>query len=647
LSQENRKPEGFSRSPLGVVAVVASFVLIGEFLIMVLIEGVLPAAFKDQLSTTFWEFIDPIALTIILAPALYYWVLRPMRVQQAELRRQYDELCVAAATFEAHDSIIITDANKIILKVNRAFTDLTGYTSEEAIGKTPAILKSHRHDPEFYKAMWAAIRRDNTWKGEIWNRHKSGEVFPMSLAITAVIGAQGKIINYVAISSDISARKAAEDEIKHLAFYDALTRLPNRRLLLDRLRQLLASMTRVQRTGALLFVDLDKFKSINDARGHNIGDLLLQQVGERLTGCVRNGDTVARLGGDEFVVLLDDLSQESEEAATQVEAIGVKVLAALNEPYLLGDRQHHCTPSIGVTLFNENVQGAEDLLRQADMAMYQVKATGRNSLRFFDPAMQAAMTARVALEADLRTAIREGQFVIHYQAQMSGDRRLTGAEVLVRWQQPGGVLVLPDSFIPLAEETGLIVPLGHWVLKMACTQLALWSNQPDMAEVTLSVNVSARQFRQPGFVDEVVALLNTTRANPHRLKFELTESLLLLDIQDTIAKMGALKALGIGFSLDDFGTGYSSLSYLKQLPLEQLKIDQCFVHDVTSDGNDAAIAKSILVLAQSLGLQVVAEGVETAAQLTFLADAGCDTYQGFFLSRPLPIDEFEKFAAQG
>jgi diguanylate cyclase (GGDEF)-like protein/PAS domain S-box-containing protein len=646
VTQATSRFETFSKSPMGIVAKIGFFVLVGEFLIMVLIDGVLPPSLKEMFSVTFWEFIDPVALTIIVAPALYIWVLRPLRLQQVELRRQYDELCVAAATFEAQAGVIITDANRIILKVNRSFTDLTGYSSEEAVGKTPAILKSLRHDGEFYRVMWETIRRDKAWKGEIWNRRKSGEVFPVSLTITAVIGAEGEVINYVGICSDISARKAAEDEIKHLAFYDPLTRLPNRRLLLDRLRQALATMTRSQRNGSLLFIDLDNFKAINDSRGHNVGDELLQQVAQRLTNCVRTGDTVARLGGDEFVVLLGDLSEIPEEAGGQIEIIGEKILDALNQPYQLGDQLHHNTPSIGVTLFGEHHQGADELLKQADMAMYQAKASGRNSLRFFDPAMQAAVTARIKLEADLRAAIRDGHFLLHYQAQMNVDNRLTGAEALVRWQHPGSDLLAPGSFIPLAEETGLIFPLGHWVLNMACMQLALWGKQSERAHLDLAVNVSARQFRQKDFVEQVLAVLDSTGANPERLKLELTESLLVHDVEDTIGKMSTLKNRGVGFSLDDFGTGYSSLSYLKRLPLDQLKIDQSFVRDVMIDPNDAAIARTIMVLAKSLGLGVIAEGVETKAQRDFLADVGCHTYQGYFLSRPLPIEGFEKFAQQ-
>jgi diguanylate cyclase (GGDEF)-like protein/PAS domain S-box-containing protein len=642
MTQPNRKSVAAAQSPLAIVAMVGLFILVGEFVIMTLIEGVLSPIFKGTVSATFWEFIDPVALTILVAPALYHWVLGPMRRQQRELHRQYDELCVAAATFETQAGVMVTDANRVILKVNHSFTELTGYTSEEAVGKTPAILKSGRQNEAFYRLMWEAVDRDRYWKGEIWNRRKSGEVFPESLTVTAVIGAAGRVINYVGIFSDIGARKAAEEEIKHLAFYDPLTHLPNRRLLLDRLRQSLAALARSRYSGALLFIDLDNFKTLNDSRGHDVGDQLLQQVARRLSDCVRTGDTVARLGGDEFVVLLADLSQSAPEAAGQTEHIGEKILDTMNQPYLLAGLPYNCTPSIGVTLFSDHAQSADELLKQADLAMYQAKTAGRNALRFFDPAMQAAVIARVALEADLREAIREKQFCVHYQAQVDADNRLIGAEALLRWQHPRRGTVPPAEFIPLAEEAGLIPALGRWVLETACAQLVAWDARSDWAHLTLSVNVSPRQFRQPDFVAQVLAALDNSGADPRRLMLELTENLAIEDVDDTIAKMTVLKLSGVAFSLDDFGTGYSSLFYLKRLPLDQLKIDQSFVRNVLTDANDAAIARTIIALTETLGLAVIAEGVETAAQRAFLADQGCNAYQGYLFGRAVPVLEFEE-----
>jgi diguanylate cyclase (GGDEF)-like protein/PAS domain S-box-containing protein len=552
-------------------------------------------------------------------------------------------LRIAATAFESQEGMFITDAKSVIVQVNRAFSEITGYTARDAIGQTPKILSSGRHDAAFYDAMKDSIGKTGGWQGEIWNRRKNGEVYPEWLTITAVKSAQGEITHYVSTLTDITSRKTAEDEIKNLAFYDPLTRLPNRRLLLDRLKQALASSTRNKRYGALLFVDLDNFKTLNDTLGHYIGDLLLQQVALRLATCVREGDTVARLGGDEFVVMLEDLSENSKEAATQAETVGEKILLTLNQSYQLATREHRNTPSIGVTLFSDHQETIDELLKRADLAMYQAKAAGRNTLRFFDPEMQAAVITRAALEADLREAVLKNQFLLYYQAQVNDDSRVTGVEVLLRWKHPSRGLVSPLEFIALAEDTGLILPLGRWVLETACSQLALWAARSNMDHLTIAVNVSARQFKLPNFVEGVLEVLDQTGANPQRLKLELTESLLVDDMEDIIAKMSALKDKGVNFSLDDFGTGYSSLSYLKRLPLDQLKIDQGFVRDMLTDSNDAAIAKMVIALAKSMGLAVIAEGVEIEAQREILALHGCHAYQGYLFSRPLPIDGFEDF----
>jgi diguanylate cyclase (GGDEF)-like protein len=445
----------------------------------------------------------------------------------------------------------------------------------------------------------------------------------------------------VIIYHDVTDLRLASAEIESLAFYDPLTHLPNRRLLVDRLEQAMAASARHGREGALLFIDLDHFKTLNDTLGHDIGDLLLQQVAQRLASCVREGDTVARLGGDEFVVMLADLSEQAVDAATQAEAVARKILAALNQPYQLAAHDYRSTPSIGVALFSGHQAALEELLKQADIAMYQAKRAGRNTLRLFDPAMQQAITARAAMELDLRKALVESEFLLHYQPQVDHKGQVIGAEALVRWHHPERGLVAPAEFIPLAEETGLILPLGHWVLETACRELHRWSLLPRMAALSLAVNVSARQFSQPDFVQEVMALVQKTGITPARLKLELTESLLLDNAEEIIAKMLALKAQGVSFSLDDFGTGYSSLSYLKRLPLDQLKIDRSFVRDVLIDPNDAAIARTIVALGQSLGLSVIAEGVETEAQRDFLAANGCLAYQGYLFGRPLPVDDFQ------
>jgi len=562
-----------------------------------------------------------------------------------ELRKSEQELRIAAKAFESQEGMYITGADDIIQRVNKTFVETTGYSAEEAIGKTPAILKSGKHEAEFYQTIRESLEHDDLWQGEIWSRRKSGEIYPEWQTVSVVRGMDGQITHYVYISTDISLRKKSEEQIRMLAFYDPLTQLPNRRLLVDRLKQALMTNTRNKRQGALLFIDIDNFKNINDAQGHDTGDLLLIEAATRLQTCIRQCDTAARVGGDEFVVLLDDLDANETTAATQAEAVGEKIREALGQVYLLNGQEFHSTASIGATLLRGSLMTADEMLRRADAGLYQAKAEGRNTMRFFDPALQALVMARVAMETDLRRAVSEqDQFLLHYQAQVDSSGSLNGAEALVRWMHPNRGMVSPAEFIPIAEETGMILPLGHWVLTTACQQLAIWAERPEMAHLTVAVNVSARQFRLPSFVDEVLALVDFFRINPARLKLEITESMLLDNVDDMIAKMSALKSKGVNFSLDDFGTGYSSLSYLKRLPIYQLKIDQSFVRDVLTDSNDAAIAKTIVALSQSMGLAVIAEGVETEGQRDFLALHGCHNYQGYFFSRPLPAEQFDAFA---
>ncbi|WP_190272132.1 bifunctional diguanylate cyclase/phosphodiesterase [Sideroxydans lithotrophicus] len=551
------------------------------------------------------------------------------------------EIQIAATAFEAQEGMLITDADRNILRVNRAFTDITGYSAEEVIGKNPRILSSGLHDSHFYAAMWNTLVATGAWKGEIWNKRKNGEVYPERLAITAVKDARGVVINYVASLSDITLHKAAEDEIRSLAFFDPLTGLPNRRLLMDRLQQALVASSRSGKAGALLFLDLDNFKNLNDTLGHDIGDLLLQQVAQRLKNCVREGDTVARIGGDEFVVMLEDLSAESIEAASQTEAVGWKIISTLNKPYHLEKFEVHSTPSIGATLFDSRPQIIDDLFKQADIAMYQAKKAGRNTMRFFDPQMQDTLNTRTALEADLRKSIERREFNLFYQIQVDEMNRPVGAEALIRWIHPKRGMVSPAEFIPLAEETDLILNIGLWVLQEACAQLKTWQNNPLTRNLVLAVNVSAKQFRQSDFATQVRVFVEKYAIDPSKLKLELTESMLQENIEDTILIMNALKEIGVQFSLDDFGTGYSSLQYIKKLPLNQLKIDQSFVHDLDFDRDDKAIVRAIIAMAKSLQLDVIAEGVETQEQRQLLLNKGCTHFQGYLFSKPLPIREFD------
>jgi diguanylate cyclase (GGDEF)-like protein/PAS domain S-box-containing protein len=553
---------------------------------------------------------------------------------------------IAATAFESQEGMVITAADMTILRVNRSFSEITGYSAAEVVGHTPRLLNSGRHDAHYYAAMWACINETGAWQGEIWNRRKNGEIYPERLTITAVKDDAGAVTHYVGTMTDITLRKVAEDEIRNLAFYDPLTRLPNRRLLMDRLQHAIATSARTGRDGALLFIDLDNFKSLNDTLGHDKGDLLLQQVAQRLTNCVRESDTVARLGGDEFVVMLEDLSEKHQEAAAQTEIVGEKILASLNASYLLAGHDHHSTPSIGATQFSGHQNSVEDLLKQADLAMYQAKSAGRNALRFFDPEMQSVISQRVSLEADLRQGVHNNEFVIFYQPQVNDEGALTGAEALIRWQHPERGLVPPNEFIPLAEENGLIVPLGRWVLDAACAQLAAWARQQHTDQLSLAVNVSARQFRHPDFVDQVLEILARHNTNPQRLKLELTESMLVVNVEEIITKMSALKAHGVSFSLDDFGTGFSSLSYLKRLPLDQLKIDRSFVRDMLTETDGGAIVQAIIALGQTMGLSVIAEGVETEAQRNFLDRLGCHNFQGYLFGQPLPLGDFEHLASR-
>ena len=579
----------------------------------------------------------------------------------SERKRAEADLRVAAAAFESQEGMVICDAQGNILRVNQAFTKITGYAATEVVGLNPRHFQSGRHEPSFYADMWARIQVTGGWQGEIWDRRKTGEPYPVWLTVTAVRGPDGHVTHYVGTFADMTERKAAADQIEHLAFYDHLTELPNRRLMHDRLERALINAHRRQRPGAVMMIDLDNFKTLNDTLGHAVGDVLLVAAAQRLLQQVRSGDTVARLGGDEFVVILEDLDP-GDAALSQARIVAEKLRDSLGAPYLLrtdlaaaphetsgpaGDGaeaplwRHVCSSSIGITVFSDDSVSAEALIQRADTAMYQAKAAGRNTLRFFDPAMQSSVRARAALEADLRQALERQELVLHYQPQVDRHGHVVGAEALVRWQHPSRGLVPPADFIGLAEDTGLIVPLGQWVLQSACRQLALWQRRPETAHLSVAVNVSARQFGAPQFTATVRQALSTSAAPAHRLKLELTESLLLDNAAATVAKMAELQADGVCFALDDFGTGYSSLSYLKHLPLAQIKLDRSFVRDITTDSTDVAIAKTVLTLGDSLHMEVVAEGVETVAQHQALAALGCRLFQGYHFGRPSPVGPFE------
>lgn len=548
---------------------------------------------------------------------------------------------IAAIIFESQEGMMVTDAQTHILQVNKAFSKITGYSAEEVIGKTPQLLKSGRHPAVFFDEMWESINSTGEWEGEIWNRRKSGEDYPQHTMIKAVKDLHAKVTHYVGTLTDITHRKAAADKIEHLAFYDPLTGLPNRQLLHDRLKPALANSSRTGLHGALLFIDLDNFKALNDTLGHDMGDLLLQQVAERLLSCVREGDTVARLGGDEFVVMLEDLNAELLEAVKQAEHIGEKVLGIINQPFQLMTHNYISTPSIGITLFQGHSESADQLLKHADIAMYQAKTLGRNTVCFFDLQMQESVLAKVTLQTELRRALELKQFELYYQIQVDAAQQVLGAEALIRWLHPERGLIPPYDFISLAEEIGMIQAIGFWVLETACGQIKVWQQDPKARELTLSVNVSPKQFFQVDFVSQVQLLIQRYAIKPHLLKLELTESIFIENIEEAIVTMNQIGAMGVQFSLDDFGTGYSSLQYLKKLPLNQLKIDRSFVRDLAIDSGDQAIVRTIIAMAKSLGLSVIAEGVETQEQRQFLLDSDCVNYQGYLFGKPVPLSQFE------
>jgi len=559
-----------------------------------------------------------------------------------EQRRNEDSLRVAAAAFETHDGILITDAKANIQRVNRAFERITGYCQEEVLGLNPRLMSSGRHDAAFYQSMWQRLTQDGTWSGEIWDRRKSGEIYPKWMTITAVNDEDGKVTNYVAIFSDITERKRNEEEIRNMAFYDALTQLPNRRLFLDRLRSALAASTRSGDYGALLFIDLDRFKVLNDTLGHDYGDLLLIEVAERIRACVREIDTVARLGGDEFVVVVEGIGGNQEDASYRAGLVAEKIRESLSHAYQLKEHQHYSSPSIGVEMFHDGSASMDELIKHADVAMYQAKNAGRNTVRFYDPGLQQDLDLRAMLENDLRRAIENDEMQLYYQIQVDGARRILGVEALLRWRHPLRGMISPAYFIPVAEESMMIIDLGDWVLHQACAQLVRWSGDPHMAGLVMAVNVSAHQFAEQDFVSHLEAILKQHAVDPARLKLELTEGVVLNDIAEVIEKMEALNRLGVRLSLDDFGTGYSSLAYLKQLPVSQLKIDQSFVRDITTDPSDAGMVRSIIDMAKNFGHDVIAEGVETEEQLNFLELHGCMAYQGYYFSKPVPLQELQR-----
>lgn len=601
--------------------------------------------------TKLWQLVGATLAALVISLLLAYQTFLTATLQRRRLHlqdavaEQTRELLNARAHLQATldaipDLLFDIDNNGIIHNYHTNQQALLTVPPEEFLGTS-----FHQHLPQeacavIHQAFDEAIERGVS-SGKCYSvMLPQRGLTTFELSVSRKANDENGIPRFLVLSRDISERKQNEERINTLAFFDPLTQLPNRRLLQDRLEHAIVTSQRQHNLGALLFIDLDDFKTLNDNRGHHVGDLLLIAVAERLKLAVRTQDTVARLGGDEFLVVLEGLDQDRNIAARQAQQIAEKILANLNEAYQLENQEYFNSPSIGLCLFGDQTVAIDDLLKQADQAMYHAKAAGRNTLRFFDPEMQAMTAQRFALQNEIREALQQKQFQLFYQPQIDNQGAIVGAEALIRWLHPQRGMVSPMDFIPIAEESGLILPLGNWIVQAACEQLIRWNQSPRTADIVLSINVSARQFQHPNFVEQLLAIIASSGADPHKLKLELTESMLVANEQDIITKMDALKTVGIKFSLDDFGTGYSSLSYLKRLPISELKIDKSFVNDILTDANDSAIARMIIRLAQSMELTVIAEGVETKAQRDWLESEGCFKYQGYFFSKPVAIENF-------
>ncbi len=585
----------------------------------------------------FWIVLGILTLGLLGSWGFSRWSGHLFSNYHRELQQAQENQRIAAIAFESQEGMLVTNPQGLVLQANQSLSTITGYDSAEVIGQNMLnLLQCDAHSADFYAEIRQSLHEQGAWTGEMQSRRKDGGIYPLWVTASAVKNEAGVLTHFVCALSDITHRKQAEEEIRRLAFYDPLTALPNRRLLLDRLQHAVQTSSHTQGYGALMFIDLDNFKLVNDSLGHAQGDLLLREMAQRLSSTVRQGDTVARLGGDEFMVVLENLSPTPANAALQAKTLAQTVLNNLALPMQLAHKEVQTTCSIGVVLFSGEENDTDSLMKHADLAMYQAKEMGRNTVCFFDPEMHAKVMQRMALEQELRQALENEQLLLHYQPQVNAQGTIVGAEALVRWQHPERGLVSPGQFIPLAEETGLILPLGIWVLNAACKQLALWAQDPQTQHLSLAINISERQLRQADFVQQVLQALACSGASPLRLKLEITESLLMQNPPDAIAKMSTLQAHGLRFSLDDFGTGYSSMAYLRQLPLHQLKIDQSFVQALDSDLRSAAIVRTIVTLAKNLGLEAIAEGVETAEQRQALIDSGCLLYQGYFFGRPAP-----------
>lgn len=571
--------------------------------------------------------------------------LRGIFTDITEQKAQEDGLRLSAIVFEGADAVVITNAHAQILRVNKSFTAITGYSESEVIGKNPSILSSKRQSADFYKDLWADLKNHQHWQGEIWNKRKSGEIYPEWLTITAVQDDDGDVCNYIGVFSDISHEKSAEEKIRFKDSHDALTHLPNRALLYSQLKKSIEKSKKNRFFGALLFLDLDEFKLINDTMGHKYGDELLKKVASRVSGHISGGDFLARIGGDEFAILMPAVGLDRQWVEECTEKFAEEIRQCLLEIFEIDEKKFHISSSIGVSIFpgidGSANTGASDALRQADTAMFRAKDSGKNQVRLFTPDMHLEIERRLIIHNELSTAISNNELEIYLQPQYDINGNPVAAEALLRWFHPLHGAISPAEFIPVAEKTGLIVPLGNWVVAQICQLVGIWKNKPGFYLQRIAVNVSSQQFDDTSFFEFIEAQLKNNNIDGRLIELELTEEVLVGDMDQMSDLFYRLKSLGVHFSIDDFGTGYSSLRYLKRLPLDNLKIDQSFVQDIPHDGNDCILVDTIVAMAQHMGLSVTAEGVETKEQKEFLTGLGCDLFQGYLFSRPMSIKQFE------
>lgn len=584
----------------------------------------------------------PVEIAVIVLQRFGEYFFNGFVRDLTEHNKNIEELRISAITFNSQDAIIITDAEIKTLRVNQKVLDISGYKSSELIGLEPSLLSSNVQSDQFYADMWQTIETLGSWEGEVWDKRKDGDVFPLLIAITTIRDAKNRITNYVLSFSDITPTKRDADAIHKLAFFDPLTHLPNRRALSERVAHALMVCESHGKTLAVLFIDMDNFKDINDALGHQLGDRILIETAQRLRRCMRSDDTVARIGGDEFAIVVKNLDFNIDTAKAEVEIVAAKILAILNQSYQLDKQEIHSGASVGVAIARHSQVPIEELFKQADIGLYQAKISGRNQMCFFDPAMEQTVTLQAQLANALHGAVQDQQFELYYQVQVDSEHSPVGAEALIRWEHPQLGIVSPNDFIPLAEASGLILPIGRWVLDNACAQLKRWQSDARTCWLSVAINISPRQFHQSDFVETVLQAIAKFDISPSSLKLELTETVILDNTSETVEKMHQLKRAGVEFALDDFGTGYSSLSYLTQLPLSQLKMDQSFVRNIGLTESDDIIVQTIIVMAKSLGIRVIAEGVETEAQCSFLKNLGCPLFQRYLFSKPVPVAEFEK-----